>query len=278
MASSTKADTLKKKHKMSLRTEEKRVIHPHRSYRKLVEVSNRVLLFEFLILSLPMTIAIYFLYPLLTYLNCYNAYFLLSGVIPEEFIRIQQVPYLGQVLYILSIPGSYPTSQFAFITAIVSLLILLIVPQTKLLPKSISMWIAFFLFINLVSSVFFMLIPHLFPYTVSVFSDLYMKTEVSMWIILPPLLAISVLPLPSRLLSKFFLIAMILLLDIILGIVRYVFFMYMLNKYSFLFMAVMFFSFGPLIDFLYAVATYSIYVSYVSQKIKRKLKLWKWSY
>lgn len=278
MASSAKAGALKSKIKGTVKTEEKLIIHPHRSYRKLIDVSNGVLLFEFLILSVPLTVMVYFLYPFLTHINCVNANYLLAGIIPEDFIRIHEVPYLGQVVHILSIPGSYPTANFSFITAIVSLLILLILPRTKLLPKSISMWITFFLFINLVSAVFFMLVPHLFPYTVDVFSDLYMKTEVSMWLILSPLLAVSVLPLPSRLISKFFLILGILLLDIVLGIVRYAFFLYMLNKYSFLFMAVMFFSFGPLVDFLYAVATYSIYVSYVSKKIKKELKLWKWSY
>ncbi len=256
----------------------KQVIHPHRAYRKLVDVGRRGSFIELLILSVPLMAVMYFLFPYLTYLNCYNAIHLLTPSIPEEFIHLIRDDYLANTVYFMSIPGSYPTMTFSFITALISFLILVIIPNIKIVPKAVGLWVGYLAFVNFVSATFFFFVPNQFPYSIRIFSELYMKTEVSMWFIIPLLLAAALLPIPSRLGAKFGVIISIVLLDVVLGIVRYFVFLYVLHHYSFLFMALMFFAFGPLVDFLYAVVTYSLFMRNISAEIRKDIRQWKWSY
>jgi len=257
---------------------EKNFIYPHRSYRKLTEASRFSILFQFIVLTAPFMAAIYLLFPYITYLNCYNAYYLLSSVIPPEYIRILQTEYLGQDLYLLSLPGSFPTLEFSFGAALVSFLVLLLLPNLGFIPRAIGVYLALVAFINLASAIFFVYVPDLFPYSTLTFSILYHKTNVSMLFMVPPIVAVSILPLPTGIWNKIGLIFLILLFNIFLNFLRYAAFLYILSKFSFIFMAVLFLSFGPLLDFIYAVVMYSIFITGVSKKIKKDMQLWKWSY
>ena len=63
------------------------------------------------------------------------------------------------------------------------------------------------------------------------------------------------------------------------GIIRYILFLYILQRFSVLYMALMFFVFGPFFDFLYLVGIYSIFMNkmielYESQAGKDE---WLWS-
>lgn len=257
---------------------EKSLIYPHRSYRIFAVGGKRQMLGEFLLLSLPFIIAVYFLFPLLTLVNCHNAYQLLSTIIPTDFLIIMKQEYMWTHLFLMNLPGSFPSRDFAVINLIVAFALIILAPHTPKLPKSIGIWFAFISLIHLVSAAFFIIMPDRFPYNIQTFSELYVKTEVSMWFIIPLLLSLSMLPLPTTKAKKFFVILFILLLDIILGIVRYVLFLYILNQYSFIYMALMFFAFGPLIDFLYSVVSYCLFVSYIAKEVKEEMELWNWSY
>jgi hypothetical protein len=105
-----------------------------------------------------------------------------------------------------------------------------------------------------------------------------MKTEISIWLFVPVILEASLLPLPSSKITKFMTILFSLLYAIAFGVVRYVLFAEILVRFSYIFMAVLFFCFGPFIDFIVVVGVYSFYVSLISKKINQDLGVWNWSY
>ena len=60
---------------------------------------------------------------------------------------------------------------------------------------------------------------------------------------------------------------------------RYTLFLYLLSRYSMLYMTVMYFTFGPMFDFLYLVMLYGLFINrmvnlYDSAKGKEE---WEWS-
>jgi hypothetical protein len=105
-----------------------------------------------------------------------------------------------------------------------------------------------------------------------------MRTEISIWLFIPVIMGASLLPLPSSKISKFMAILFSLLYGVIFGVVRYVLFVEILARFSYIFMAVLFFCFGPFIDFIVVVGVYAFYVSLISKKINQDLKVWNWSY
>jgi len=60
--------------------------------------------------------------------------------------------------------------------------------------------------------------------------------------------------------------------------VRYAAFLYLLDAITVLHMAAMFFALGPLIDFVYLVAIYAIYVNIVALRLGNKPEIWRWSF
>ena len=162
--------------------------------------------------------------------------------------------------------------------ALASLLTIFLVPLIKKIPKPIGFWIIFISLINLISSLFFLFFADKFPYSLTIFSELYIKTEIAMWLLIPALLTLALVPLPSNILAKFTVITITLAYSIIFGCVRYTVFLYVLRQFSYLFMAMLFFIFGPLMDSIYIVAIYSFYVSILAKKIKGDVKVWKWLY
>jgi len=119
-----------------------------------------------------------------------------------------------------------------------------------------------------------------FPYTASDYSDLYIKQEVSLWI---SYLIISGLITGfigfKDILRKMIVMISIMLYSFLFGIVRYIFFLYVIHEFSILFMPVLFFTLGPFFDFLYFVFFYGIYVDkavkrYASAKGRGQ---WEWA-
>jgi hypothetical protein len=108
------------------------------------------------------------------------------------------------------------------------------------------------------------------------FSELYITTEVGMWFFVPVIMGIALLPIPAGIFSKFVILFLTLLYSMIFGIVRYIVFLFIIAKLSYLFMPVLYFSLGPLVDFIYIVGIYSFYVSKVAENIAQDCKVWKW--
>lgn len=249
----------------------------HRAYRK-IPIAGKYIIFESLFLIFPLLIAVLFLYPEITLLMNRFASAVLTSSIPSADIKMLEKPYILSEVRILSIPGKYPSPLLSLLLFLFSLSSILLLPKTRI-SRPIAAWIIFVSSINLLSALFFILEPFMFPYNIMDFSEFYVKTEVSIWLFVPIVMAMTLLPLPSNIFSKFFITTITLLYSITFGIMRYTFFLYILREFSYIFMPVLFFSFGPLMDFTYIVGIYSLYCSIIAKKRNNRIEtgFWKWS-
>lgn len=254
----------------------KSLIYYHRAYRKIPD-AGRYILLKYLILIAPFLVAVLLVYPDLTLImSKFAKYTLMSS--SSDSIEILNKPYMLRNIYLLVPPTKYPSPLFTYIIFLFSLSGIVLTTRKIKIAKPIALWIAFLSSINLLSSIFFILAPTLFPYNAGEFSDLYIKTQINIWLFIPVIMGMTLLPLPSGYLPKFLVISATLLYSIIFGVVRYGVFLYTIAKFSLLFMPVLFFNFGPLMDFFYIVSGYSLYVSILSKKTGRDIKVWNWSY
>ena len=257
----------------------KNLIFYHRAYRKLPTQNIFHILLEFLFLFFIFAIPLFFFLPDLTKFISSLSKYILSFLMPPETIKIMDRPYLFRsVYYIVSYQGKFPDRLLLLVTTIVTVVIGIVVIRVKFIPKSLGIWISFICAINLISCLFFFFFPEMFPYDIEIFSDLYMITQVSMWFMIPLIIPFALSPLPMNILQKFLVVGTILVYAIIFGCIRYVIFFYILRRFSYLFMALLFFAFGPLLDFFYVVGIYGLFVSRFANSMKGDVSKWRWLY
>jgi len=254
----------------------KTIIYYHRAYRKITG-SGRMSIFELIAICIPLSLLILFGYPLITNWTCLISKYVLSSCNPPDTINIMKKGFLIGDVFFLDIYGSYPSAVLSFVNFIISLSFVVFL-QTVKTDKNIAIYILFLAVINLVSSLFFIFSPNEFPYTVTEFSEFYIKSEISMWLFIPFILGMAVVLLPSSIFPKFILIIFALIYSIVFGTLRYVIFLFIVSKFSVIYMALLFFAFGPLIDFVYIVGIYSFYNSRLADELKGSDAAWKWSY
>lgn len=251
-------------------------IYFHRAHRKMSFSWNNLVV-EFTLFIPFCWLLVLFAYPSITRLASQFLVERTAPFHPASTITLTEKAFIFGRITTPQIPGRYPTPQLTFAVFILSLCLILFATRIRI-PRPVSVWIIFVCLVNLVSVMFFTFLPAYFPYTIQHFSELFMKTEISIWLFVPVILEASLLPLPSSKISKFMTILFSLLYAITFGVVRYVLFVEILVRFSYIFMAVLFFCFGPFIDFIVVVGVYSFYVSLISKKINRDLKVWNWSY
>jgi hypothetical protein len=252
---------------------QKTVIHQHRAYRRLQGESTAYYIFKFLLLSVPFILAACCSVSALSYVYSVAARAILAVPGTNEITLISRRFWYFGDLHLVNFLGKYPTPSFSFALAVVSLLLLLLLQKIRRIPRSIAVYCGFVFFVNFVSALYFLLFPNSFPYDVTDFSDLYMKTEMGIWLMVPFIAAISLMPLPSALWKQFLLVASLLVYSVAFGFVRYIVFLYCLQHFSYVFMATMFIAFVPPLDTIYIVGIYSLYVSSVSKRINRGKRL-----
>jgi len=250
-------------------------IYYHRAYRK-VDIGGTLALVKIFAFVLIIDVLIVKFHPQITYLIALAVDGVLSAAGYSPTTVITDWPLLYRKIYLVDMSVSYPTPFFSSIVFLLSVLAMLILPTIKKIPKSVSIFICYLCVINMVSATFFVFVPYKFPYSSLIFSDLYMKTEIGVWILMPLILALALHPVPTRTIEKYSLIVGIELYTIFFAAVRYAVFLYVFREYSVLFMAVLFFAFGPLFDFVNAVGFYSLYMNNVAKRFARSQERWQW--
>lgn len=190
---------------------------------------------------------------------------------PAHMFFLEHLPYLV-------LPVRFPGPGLALFNFIICIAIVFCLPRIYRIPRPIMVWTAFVAIINAISSAYFIVCPHLFPYDIGQFSMLYQGTELGTWLMIPIVMGAALAPLPAPFIEKAGVVAATMAYSIIFGIVRYVVFLFLLYKVSVLYMAVMVFSFGPLFDFVYIVGFYSYYGKVIALRLKRDEDAWLWLY
>ncbi len=248
----------------------------HRAYRKLPRFRGWTLVK--LILLVGIVDALIFVYNkelIHGFISAVRDILLGCGV-PAKLLYQPFLPMAITHIPILDSALVFPSPQLALYSLAVGILIIVILPRLDLLPRAMVVYLVLLALLNSASAIFFLLIPQRFPYDISDFSMLYMGTQVGMWLLIPFVLAAVLAPLPAHFLEKLLVIFLTIIYSITFGVVRYAALLFLLNKVTVLYMAAMFFAMGPLIDFFYVVAFYSIYVNVLALRLKRSQEIWRW--
>lgn len=255
---------------------EKKLIYYHRAYRK-ISGSRRIFLLQFMTIAFIFSLAVLFLYsPVIEQMCKFTQSILSEYYSPGSVILLGKTFFLDDVL-IVDLPGRYPTAMISLVNFFVSLILIILLPRLRA-GRNIAIYIFFLAIINIVSALFFTIAPFDFPYSNQDYSELYIKSEVSIWLFIPIALGIAIAPLPASVFPKILLVILTLTYSVIFGTLRYIIFLFIISKFSVIYMALLFFAFGPLIDFIYIVGFYSFYVSRLAQKLKGNEPVWKWLY
>lgn len=241
---------------------EKQKIYYARTYRHLRRHSVKSILYM-LLLVLPCLF--------LTVMNLQNitqfiaelGVYILGKVFPGIPMTIAQSEFsiLGYMKYI-DMPTVYPTIPVALVNLVVIVGLVILLSTGKRTGKPAAIFMLLCALIHTINCVYFIFAANHFPYRVFQFSDLYMKQQIGIWLVFIVLSGLVTGMIGNKGFGyKILTFVAIIAYSFIFGTVRYILFLYLLQQFSILYMAIMYFVFGPLFDFLYLVAIYSIFVN-----------------
>lgn len=251
----------------------KEKIFYHRAHRRafLGTSGSEKLLFLFVII---LDIVLLIIFPEIVRVVSFSVKNLLSELGYQPSVQYWEIIY--RQIAVLDMPAIYPTLKFSVGVLIFSTLLIILVLIIPRFPRLLAVYLVFLSLINIVSAFFFIVLPYEFPYSIAEFSILYLGTEVGLWVLLPPILALALYTLPTNLTSKILFILFNLAYSIIFGAVRYAAFLFLMDDFSVLFMALFYFAFGPLFDFVYLVGFYTLFVSNLADGIRYSFERWRW--
>lgn len=258
--------------------DKKHRINFHRSYRKLEKRSFKQIAVSIFVFVILVDWIILNSFSEISSVICRVAADVLSTCIPQEVIQIKQKTFIHDSVSVLAIRGRYPSTELSVIVAIISMVVIFLAYTKKKAIEPKMVWLIFIFFITLASSLFFIFSQGDFPYDIPFFSEMYIKTEVGIWLTIPLILTVALLPFPIKWHKKLTVILLTLSYSLVFALVRYIVFLYLLRTTTYLFMALMFFMLGPFLDFIYIVGAYSMTVSKIAVKTKEDQKQWNWLY
>lgn len=258
---------------------EKRIINYSRDYRHL----NRSLAGYIIqsVVALGVLITGYLLiYSKFSYYISEFAAFILNKISGSE-TGIREMDYLPKLggVYCVTMEGNSPSFSFSLISLIMTLILLVVFTQIKSKKKPVMIFVSIALFIHLVSSAYFLIFgADRFPYSLNDFSELYMKQQIIIWLMIMVVYIFSTSLITHVVWLRIITFIMLAFISVIFGIVRYIVYMVILAKCTLLFMAVLYFMFGILIDMMIMVGVYSIFMKKASEKFNNRaeVNLWKW--
>ncbi|MGM9566572.1 MAG: hypothetical protein ACI3W6_00100 [Clostridia bacterium] len=259
---------------------EKNIIYYARAYRR-ISASKRKCILYICLLILPMLLVLWFHLDDLTRWVCETAVNVLGKNCPHIHTEIMTEHYglLGNLSF-LSVPTVYPGFQVSLINVAVSFLAIVAIANLPWKGKPLAIYLILNGGIHLINSLWFLFGEKYFPYALTTFSELYILQEIGIWIVFLVMTgAVTGIVGDKGFLYKFLTVLAVMAYSIIFGTVRYIVFMYLLYQYSVLYMALFYFTLGPMFDFMYLVMVYAFFVNrmirlYDSQKGKGA---WKWS-
>lgn len=250
-----------------------------RTYRHLKINRSECLLFLFLFI-LPSLLLLLFFYDELTWLMAMGAARILQAAegLQAELNGGIFLPLLGPTYY-LELPTRQPDYPLILGNLAVSLGLVWLLSTGPRKGRPVAIYLSIILLIHTMACIFFLLGKDCFPYTMEDFSDLYVKQQIGIWITFLVLIGL-VMGILSRggFLRRIFTVAFIMLYSFLFGFIRYVLFLWVLYRFSVLYMPLMFFALGPFFDFLYFVSIYSISTNGMIHIYESKMKgEWLWA-
>lgn len=179
------------------------------------------------------------------------------------YIDVDEFSILGMIEYI-DMPTVYPDFPFVLLNLGIVLVMIFLLGSGKRKGTPLTIYFMLSIITHVVNCVYFIFAANHFPYLTSQYSNLYMKQQIGIWLTFIVMSGMVTCIVGSRgYLYKAITFLAIIGYSLLFGAVRYILFLYLLQQFSILYMALMFFVFGPLFDFLYLVSIYSIFITAV---------------
>jgi len=256
------------------RSFERRVIHYAR-HGRILNV-NKLLVFFQIVICFIISLVFILNIESISHVFVSHAIYLIKDVSVEN----KEITNSIRVFYI-KYDGRFPSIYEVIIYIFSSVVGIFLAKRIKFISQHIIIYIQFLFFILLCSSMFFYFIPYKFPYDSTTFSVLYILTQVLIFSFIPAVLGLSLALFNVSLtlfLTNFIVIGIALIYSFVFGVVRYVVMLFILNKFSYIWMANLFFNLGPLLDMIYISGVYSIYISIISDRYRKFTVYWRWIY
>lgn len=260
---------------------EKQKIYYSRTYRHLQVNKKKSFLF-LLLCVLPCVIGLFLFYGEITAFVTN-----ITGRVLDYFVPALEVSYkwtdfipLLDDIKIVVIPSIYPSIKLILINIAVLLVAIALCILGKMRNHALAIYAMIILFIHMINCVFFLFAGKEFTYTAMQYSELYMKQQVGIWICFLIIIGLVTGILgDGSIFLRIVTLTGVMLYSFCFGLVRYIVFLFIMYKFSMLYMAAFFFVLGPFFDFMYLVMIYGIYVDkltgmYTTGKRKEK---WLWS-
>ncbi len=250
------------------------------TYRHLRTQNLKKNLFLWILLG-PLIIIYLFTYSRISYFMAYFSRYILSGVTPiskMSLVSSEFLPFFGGVTY-LSLPSAVHQLELTLISLLVSIIILWISLSGRRKGHPVSIFIAMGALIQIVSCLFFVFASHVFPYSSTIYSELYVKQQISLWLFFLIIIGfVSALLGNGRFFYNVAFLLGVMVYSFIYGVFRYITYLYVVSSISAVYMAALFFTFGPLFDFLYITYFFGHYVNkfILDNERKRSEEVWQW--
>ena len=260
-------------------SDHKRQIYFARTYRHLK--ANRAECALFLLLFiLPCLVLLLLFYDELTWVMTNGAVWMIqqAGGPRAEISAGTFLPRLGPAYYAV-LPTTQPDYSLILGNLAVCLGTVWVLSTGPRKGRPVAVYLSIMLLIHTMACAFFLLGKDLMPYTLEDFSDLYIKQQIGIWITFLVLIGLVMGVLGrGAILRRMLTVVSIMLYSFVFGFVRYVLFLWILYRFSVLYMPLMFFALGPFFDFLYFVAIYAISTNGVIRIYNTKKKGdWVWA-
>jgi hypothetical protein len=252
------------------------LVYPaHRSYRRLPRIAGWTLL-QTMVLVIALELGLLRVADWLTALVGRASLALVPPLLPSA--TLVSSSYLGLRLKVLSfvLPNSTYPVQLTWLLG--SAIVLVAAVFIRRIPMPVRVVTGFAAVLLGTSAYYVMVIgqPGFDGYQIS---TLYIRSAVMVWLLLPILLTASSLALPFTLFERLALPVVCVVVDVILAVVRYAFFVWFLGSVGPIPMPMLYLLFGPALDFMSVVAISSVALVHLSRRLDRAdtPEVWSWS-
>ena len=258
----------------------KKQIYYARSYRSLKGNRKQSILY-LLLLVLPCLAALLRHYGDISAFVCRVAEGALGSMLPGVPLSLESgefIPFLDRITYVV-LPTTFPTTGFSIGNLAASLLLIILFMCSKKGRNTPPLiFLSIFLVVHTVNSAFFVFAADKFPYSAGEYSALYMEQQVGIWISFLVMSGLVTGILGSgRVFMRAATFACTMLYSFAFGLLRYILALYVVYRFSVLYIAAFFFALGPFFDFLYFVGIYGIFLDRMIEKQRGEMEEWKWS-
>jgi hypothetical protein len=249
----------------------------HRSHKRMVRLPRSHVVLMVLFVLVAEVLLVLFQRPLVDGYIAAVARLAADCGVSTSVLRYPFLPVLVKDFPVLESLFVFPETRQALLNFLVGVLVVALVPHLRRVWKPLRIYLVYLALLNSTSAAFFLLWPEHFPYNMAEFSQLYMGTQLGIWFMIPLVMGLVLLPVPSAVGEKMLVILATGAWALVFGVLRYASFLYIFDTGSVLYMAAMFFALGPFLDFVYMVAIYSIYLNLVALRVGNESGRWRWS-